>query len=490
MRKNFFRPLILSVASLALLVSVPLASNQASVPTSRYRFFVQARSRADVRRIAGWLNKNEFDVAGVDLRRGTLEVLTTEKGVKFLKANGLDGRLVNVPIAGGKSKSLTDLDSRYLDPAKVAKRLADLNAKYPAVTRVIEIGRSLNNLPILGMIISTTLDTTDPKFHEKPTVLVDGMHHAREIMTPEIVFDIGETLLAAAPRSLRARALIEGMNIVLVPMLNVDGNTKVWNDDSMWRKNAHREGTSTYGVDINRNYPYRWANCQGSSSSKGAQDYHGASAASEPETQALMNLAERIRPMASLSYHSYSELVIYPYGCEGEFTSENALLSKLGQEMADLLPSDDGNGHYTPGTPWQLLYAVDGDSMGYLFATYGATAFTFEVNQNFQPSYDLREPTLKKHRIAWSHFFDQITQHLETIHVQDANGKPVDAKLEIAEIPHSRGERSFNTNASGNYFKVLLAGSYTIRATAKNGLTGTATLTMGDQPGKTTIVVQ
>jgi carboxypeptidase T len=490
MQKLFPRKLALLAGLLALLVSLPLASNQASVPSSRYRFYVQAKSRAEVRRLSGWLNKNEFDVAGVNFHTGVLEVLTSETGVAYLKDHGLTGRLVSVQIAGGHSAHLTDLDSRYLDPAKVSKRLSDINAKYPKVTRVIEIGRSLNNLPILGLIISTTLDTNVPAFHEKPTVLVDGMHHAREIMTPEIVLDIADTLLASSFRNSRARNIVEGINLVLVPMLNVDGNTKVWNDDTMWRKNAHAQGRSVFGVDINRNYPYRWANCDGSSSDKGAQDYHGASAASEPETQALMNIADRVHPMASLSYHSYSELVIYPFGCDGEFTSENALLSKLGNEMANLLPSDDGNGHYAPGTPWQLLYAVDGDSMGYLFSTYGAVAYTFEVNQSFQPSYDLREPTLKKHRAAWSYFLDQIQQHLETFHVQDASGKPVLADIEIKEIPHTKGERTFATNVAGNYFKVLLPGQYTVHVKTKDGRSGSADLMMADSPSKTTITVQ
>ena len=83
--------------------------------------------------------------------------------------------------------------------------------------------------------------------------------------------------------------------------------------------------------------------------------------------------------------------------------------------MADMLPSDSGHGKYTPGTPWKILYAVDGDSMDYIFATYGAAAFTFEVNQEFQPSYDLREPTLKKHRVAWAYFLDQMQQRLLSV---------------------------------------------------------------------------
>jgi carboxypeptidase T len=490
MQNSFSRKLVLVLSAFVFLAAVPLSSNQAAIPASRYRFFVQAPTRADLRKYTGWLNRNEFDIAGVNLQTGQIEVLTSEKGVQLLQSKGFKGRLVNVLIAGGRETRLSGMDARYLDPDRVAARMNQLHAKYPDVTRVVEFGRSLNNLPLLALVISTTPDINDPHFGDKPTAIFDGLHHAREIMTPEIVFDIGESILASAGNNARAHLALTGMNVVLVPMINVDGSTRVWNSDNMWRKNARSQGSTVFGVDINRNYPYRWANCGGSSNSKGAQDYHGTAAASEPETQALINFAEKIHPMASLSYHSYGELALYPFGCDGDLTGENALLEKLGKEMAGMLPADSGHGTYTPGTPWQILYAVDGDSMDYFFGAFGATAFTFEVNQDFQPNYSLREPTLQKHRAAWQYFLNQIQTRLATIAVRDAAGRPVLASLTIAEIPHTRGERDFPTNSAGNYFKVLLPGTYTIRAKTANGLTGSATLTMGESPARVLLTVQ
>lgn len=490
MKNLSFRKIGFGLGLLSFLASVPLASNQASVPASRSRYFITAKSRADLRRVSGWLNRNRFDIAGVSLKTGKIEVITDEKGVGFLQSKGFRGQLVNIPLFGGKDRNLSGLDSRYLDPDKVAARMKALHEKFPGVTRVVEIGRSLQKRPILALVISTTPDLDDPRFHAKPTALFDGMHHAREIMTPEIVFDIGESILGSANRAKRARLTLEEMNVVLVPMVNVDGNARVWSDDTMWRKNARGEGKSTFGVDINRNYPYRWSDCSGSSGYKDAQDYHGTAAASEPETKALIGLADRIHPMASVSYHSYSELVLYPYGCDGDVTGENALLASLGERMAGMLPSDSGRGNYTSGTPWQLLYAVDGDSMGYMFATFGAVAYTFEVNEEFQPPYEVREPTLKKHRVAWQYFLDTVQKRMLSLEVRDAEGRPVAAELDIAQIPHSKGERSFSTNAGGNYFKVLLPGNYTIRARTKSGLAGTVDVAMGDGPAKVSLVVR
>ena len=239
----------------------------------------------------------------------------------------------------------------------------------------------------------------------------------------------------------------------------------------MWRKNAHSEGGSTFGVDINRNYPYKFAGCNGSSSSRGAQDYHGTSGASEPETQALISIAEKVRPMGSISYHSYSELVLYPFGCEGDYSGEKELIGKLGHEMAAKLPSDNKDGSsYRPGTAWEILYAVDGDSMSYLHSAFGAVAYVFEVNTSFQPPYSLRDPTVQKHRAAWHYFLDQTQQNMLTVQVRDASGKPAQAAMTITQIPHIKGERDFGTNTSGNLFKMLNPGNYSIEAKARSGM--------------------
>lgn len=257
----------------------------------------------------------------------------------------------------------------------------------------------------------------------------------------------------------------------------------------MWRKNAHSDGGTPYGVDINRNYSYKYAACRGSSGSKGAQDYHGASAASEPETKALMAIAEKVRPAGSISYHSYSELVLYPYGCQGDVTGEHALIDKLGKDMAAKLPSDRAGSFYRPGTPWDILYAVDGDSMSWIFASFGAPSFVFEINQDFQPSYALREPTVIKQRAAWHHFLDQLQQHMLTVQVRDASGKPVQAAMNFLQIPHVKGERDFGTNVAGNFFKMLMPGNYSIETKTRDGRKTVTPVSMGDAPQTITITL-
>jgi murein peptide amidase A len=90
-----------------------------------------------------------------------------------------------------------------------------------------------------------------------------------------------------APRkiltTLRSGRQIHGINLWVVPVYNPDGFA------AGTRKNAH-------GVDLNRNFPYHWADLDGGYES-------GPRAGSEPETRAMMRFLNKIRPDRIISFH-------------------------------------------------------------------------------------------------------------------------------------------------------------------------------------------
>ncbi len=454
----------------------------------RYVMTVPVKSPFEMARYAGWLRQQGYDVAGYRWKKGEIEVITDSAGILKLQQTKLKGLVTaSKGLAPGQEK----MDERYLNPAKVEQKLKALNAQFPQWTRLEQIGTSLQGRAIWALLLSTTPNARDARNLEKPSLIFDGMHHARELMTSEIVMDVAESVLGTLARKDRQWSpVLERWNIWVVPMLNVDGNNIVWTQNSMWRKNARGDGKNTFGVDINRNYSFNWNKCNGSSGSQGGQDYRGPSGGSEPETQALMKLGQLVQPTASLSYHSYSELVLYPYGCRGVVTGENALISKVATEVAKILPSDDGRGTYTPGTPWQLLYSVDGDSMSYMFGEFGALALTFEVNQEFQPSYDIKAATVAKHRKAWAYFLNRIDQNLLSLKVVDGRtNQPAMAQIGVLNIQQTQGEKPFRTNAAGSYFKVLDPGAYTILVQLKDGRQQQIQVQMNGQPQSQTVVI-
>lgn len=453
----------------------------------RYSIQIEMKTPMDSGATLQWLQEHDFDIAGVNWQKKQIEVITTAEGIALLNQNKYFGRILEEKVPGAPSR--LSFDAQYLNPAKIEQKLQELHDQFPDRTRMEKLGTSAEGRTIWGLLISTTPDTQDSQYFSKPTILIDGLHHAREIMTPEVVMDVAETFLRA-PTALHTD-LLNRWNIWLIPMVNVDGSNLVWTKNAWWRKNVRTKQNTISGVDVNRNYPYKWAACNGSSGAEFSDIYHGASAGSEAETKALVQLAQTTRPTAYLSYHSYSEFVLYPYGCTRDLTGEAQLHEKIGQELADLLPSDAGDGsHYTPGAPWQILYGVDGDSMSYMYAEFGATSFSFEINQEFQPEYSLRQPTVEKHRKAWTYFLNRIDQNLLTLNVVDAHsGKPVQATIQISTISQVKGEKPFQTNSTGHFFKVLDPGTYSLHLQTEDGRQKDFTIQMAGKPVLETITL-
>ncbi len=490
--------LVFAVTAIAALTTAKLSwLNLVDSENNKYRYKLEvpANTPFEMARYVEQLKQNDFDIAGFSWREKQIEIITNDEGLKKLEALKLKGKILETYSPKTLSSSnggFVRVDPQYLTPDKVTVKLKELNQRYPNLTRLEQIGTSHLGQPIWALLISSTPDIKDPQYYEKPSIIFDGMHHARELMTAEVVMDVADVLLSPQTRSnKRLQPILDQWNVWIVPMLNVDGRNIVTNQDKWWRKNARTENEKTFGVDINRNYSFNWNKCKGSSGNRNNDAYRGESAGSEPETQALMALAEKTIPTASLSYHSFSELVIYPYGCKGIFTGENQLLSRIASELADMLPSDSGGDDtYTPGTPWQLLYSVDGDSAGYMFGKFGAVSLTFEINLEFQPLYSLKEPTLIKHRKAWMYFMDRLNKNLFSLNVRDARtGKPTEAEIRIANIVLTQGESPYRTNAAGNYFKALDPGKYTFGVTLKDGRTSQFEIEMDGSPQQKMITV-
>ena len=108
-----------------------------------------------------------------------------------------------------------------------------------------------------------------------------------------------ETAGHAILRRLRERTPPAGVQLWLVETMNPDGV-----------RNGTRQNAR--GVDLNRNFPFRWAGGGGAFDTY----YAGPRRASEPETRALQRLVNRVEPDLTLYYHQHMELVALPPGVD------------------------------------------------------------------------------------------------------------------------------------------------------------------------------
>jgi uncharacterized repeat protein (TIGR01451 family) len=162
-----------------------------------------------------------------------------------------------------------------------------------------------------------------------------------------------------------------------------------------WRKNTNQSycsPTSTNrGADLNRNFEFQWGCCGGSSEYECDLTYRGPSSASEPETQAIQSYVRAIFPdqrgelltdpapedaMGTfLDIHSYSELVIWPWGFPDKPAPNGTALQTLGRKLA----------YYNDYHPDQAykLYPTDGTTNDFAYGELGLAAYTFELGTTF-----------------------------------------------------------------------------------------------------------
>jgi murein tripeptide amidase MpaA len=102
----------------------------------------------------------------------------------------------------------------------------------------------------------------------------------------------------------------------MFPSINPDGYKYTFEKDRLWRKNC-KPYDIFRGVDLNRNFASNW-NGNGSSADPKSYDFAGAHAESEPEANVVADFirknAESFNIKTYIALHSYSQLLMFPYG--------------------------------------------------------------------------------------------------------------------------------------------------------------------------------
>lgn len=226
------------------------------------------------------------------------------------------------------------------------------------VKQQIGTSTSVEGRPIYWLKISDNPSTDETE----PEILYTALHHAREAASiSQIVFYM-YYLLENYGTNPEITALINNTEMYFIPCVNPDGY--VYNEATdpngggMWRKNRRNNNDGTFGIDLNRNYGHQWAYDDfGSSPMSNDDTYRGPSAFSEPETQAVKAFCEQHNFKIALNYHSFSDMLIYPWGYIGNFyTPDSAVFVNHSMLMTSQNQYQFGTGNQTVG------YNTNGDS--------------------------------------------------------------------------------------------------------------------------------
>ena len=204
----------------------------------------------------------------------------------------------------------------------------------------------------------------------EPKILYTALHHAREPESLSQLIFYMWYLLEGYNKDPFVKSLVDSTEMFFIPCVNPDGyiynQTTNPNGGGLWRKNRRVNGDGTYGVDLNRNYGYKWGYDNiGSSNYPGDDTYRGPSAFSEPETQMLRDFCN-IHPFYfALNNHTYSNVLIYPFGYKAN-TYAPAPDSLIFRQDATRLAQCN---NFLIGSAIQTVgYTANGDSDDWMYA--------------------------------------------------------------------------------------------------------------------------
>lgn len=275
---------------------------------------------------------------------------------------------------GGESYPAGGLNGAFHSYAETEARLQALAQSHPHLARLHVIGESLEKRRISALRIGTGAGN-----REKPAVLFLGCHHAREWISVEIPLLFAVHLLDNYDRDPEIRSLLDRADAWIVPLVNPDGIEYSIRVYRYWRKNRRDNSDGSFGVDLNRNFGFQWGlDDKGSSPSPFSDVYRGTAAFSEPETAAVRDLFLRHDFRAVASYHSYSQIILYPWGFVDQPTEREFEMERMAAEMSALMAAVNGR-VYAYGRASSSLYLTNGDTTDWTFGSRGVPSFTVEL---------------------------------------------------------------------------------------------------------------
>jgi carboxypeptidase T len=266
--------------------------------------------------------------------------------------------------------------------AELNREVSTIAAAHTNIVKRFSIGKSYQGRDIWAVKVSDNVNVDE----NEPEVLFDGLHHAREHMTTEMTLAIFKWLVSGYGRDTTITRLVNTREIWIVFIVNPDGQLYDISGGKyrLWRKNRQpTPGSSYIGTDVNRNYPYRWGCCGGSSTNPASLMYRGWKPLSAPESTAVYNFVNsrviggRQQIRTAITFHTSGRLVMWPYGytyanLPSDMTyADYRTFVAMGRAMAAT------NG-YKPEQASDL-YISSGTTRDWEYGAHRIFAFTFEL---------------------------------------------------------------------------------------------------------------
>jgi len=353
-----------------------------------------------------------------------------------------------------------EMPEAYHSYEEILEVVDSLVSAHPELIRRFEIGTTSQEGRSI-FAISITSPVHPPA--EKPSILLNGCHHADEVMGAEICTAAIRELVSRYGADSMVTAWLDNLEIVVVPVVNVDGHGVVTSGrDPRWRKNTRdtNENGILYeypeGVDLNRNYDFNWAH--GGSGDSSSVRFRGRLPMSESENRAMERLARDRRFLLSLTYHSQGEVIYYPWMWRGRPAPDDRLLAEIARELAGSIPTMKGD------TCYRAEYGAGtvGQSYPYLYGRFGTLDFVVETGRggHIFPQEEIAGIVAGNLGGIQAILRRAAGPGITLLVTDKRTGSPLSASVWLPEIDTEEIDRRTSHPATGRHWRLLMPGEH------------------------------
>ncbi|MFJ8633319.1 M14 family zinc carboxypeptidase [Streptomyces sp. NPDC093568] len=375
--------LLIGGASIAPIAQAQPGSPQETDPSEIKVFRAEVTKKQVPLLLAAGQDGHELSEQAPEKGTATVEVYLTDDQAAKLEKQGVEltEHKLSAQAENRTEKAAEGVYRPYSGSGGLKEEIVRTGQENPGLTKVVSIGKTVNDQDILAVKLTKNARTT--KDGSKPSVLYASNQHAREWITPEMTRRLMHYYLDNYKTDKRVKKIVDSTELWFVLSANPDGYDYTFQDPAnrLWRKNLrdiNGDGAISTGdgVDLNRNFSYKWGyDDEGSSPNPTSDTYRGASPGSEPETKALDGLERRIGFAYGINYHSAAELILYGVGWQVATDTPDDVLYKA---LAGT-PDNSAIPGYHPQVSSEL-YTTNGEADGHASNVNGIAMFTPEMS--------------------------------------------------------------------------------------------------------------
>ncbi len=371
---------------------------------------------------------------------------------KFLKT-GYDYEVVPRVVPKGIKMSDNVKEAKNWDSYPTyetyVQLMYDFENAYPNLCKIYDIGTTVDGRKILFAKISDNVNEREAE----PQFMYTSTMHGDETTGYILMLHLIDYLLTNYRSNSEVRNLVNNLEIWINPLANPDG-TYAGGNDNVW-------GSTRYNanwVDLNRNFP------------DPEDGPHPDGESYQPETQAMMALAEANNFIMSANFHGGAEVVNYPWDTWAQLHPDDNWFRFVSREYADSAHAHSPSGYMTDlndgitnGYAW---YTISGGRQDYMNYYRHCREVTIELSS----IKTLPEDELLNHweynRVSFLHYMEQSLYGIQGIVTDSTTGEPVVAKITI--VGHDADGSEVYSDSTGRFSRPIKAGTYTVKVEATN----------------------